>query len=141
MLSTHEPFWYYIIQYVFQTVCLLLSQYSYYSYLHCGGLTGVLDIKVNDIKQSHLLHLLKVPYNAKVNLKCFSSSAKLLLFINTTLDTDNNLSTGLSPYLFVATNLTIDHFQSEHRGLYSCVNNISTQTPERVLITSGELNV
>ncbi len=40
---------------------------------------------------------MKVPYDAKVTLKCVSPTAKLLTFINTTLDLDQNLWNGLSP--------------------------------------------
>ena len=94
---------------------------------------------VNGIKQHHVGHLIKVPYNAEITLKCSASSAELVTFINTTLDIDNDFSNGLSPYLFLSTNVTIDHFKTNNRGFYSCVSNISTVTPQKVLITSGKL--
>ena len=97
-----------------------------------------LQVEVNGQLQKYFHHLVKVPYDAKVTLKCISPTAKLLTFINTTLDLDNNLLNGLSPYLFVYSNMTIDHFNVKNRGFYSCATNITTKSLERTLITTSE---
>ncbi len=84
--------------------------------------------------------MVKVPYDAKVTLKCVSPTAKLLTFIKTTLDLDQNLWNGLSPYLFVYSNLTIDHFAVKNRGFYSCTTNVTTKSLQRTLITTSEFD-
>ncbi len=42
-----------------------------------------LQVEVNDKLQKYHHHLVKVPYDAKVTLKCVSPTAKLLTFVNT----------------------------------------------------------
>ncbi len=65
---------------------------------------------------------------------------ELLTFINTTLDLDQNFLNGVSPYLFISANVTIDHFVAKNRGFYSCVTNTSsTKSSLRTLLTSSEL--
>ncbi len=52
---------------------------------------------------------------------------------NTTLDMDNNFWNGLSPYLFVFSNVTIDHFNVANRGFYSCTTNVTTKSLRKTL--------
>ncbi len=99
-----------------------------------------LQVQVNDKLQKYHHHLVKVPYDAKVTLKCVSPTATLLTFVNTTLDLDQNLWNGLSPYLFVYSNLTIDHFAVKNRGFYSCTTNVTTKSLQRTLITTSEFD-
>ncbi len=100
-----------------------------------------LQVEVDNIPQKFLNHLLKVPYDAKVTLKCISPTARLLTFINTTLDMDNNFWNGLSPYLFVSSNVTIDHFNVANRGFYSCTTNVTTKSLQKTLVTTSKFNM
>ena len=87
---------------------------------------GTLEVEVNGIPQKLLNQLVKVPYESNVTPYCKSQNVELLTFINTTLDLDENWMNGLSPYLLIASNITIDHFNARNRGSYSCATNIST---------------
>ncbi len=100
-----------------------------------------LQVEVNGKVRKYLHHLVTVPYDAKVALKCISPTAKLLTFVNTTLDLDQNLWNRLSPYLFVYSNITINHFDVINRGFYSCTTNVTTKSAQKTLITTSEFKV